>query len=116
MGIDLIAFRDTYEGEPFRAIPIQLKSFSSTGFSLDKKYKGMLMTYVWYAVEPLKSEVYIMTFEQARKVANSRFFEKNGRVSITKPGSRIKNSIADYKYSPGMLAELIKANTFFGNT
>ncbi|HVX58570.1 MAG TPA: hypothetical protein VG964_02425 [Candidatus Saccharimonadales bacterium] len=102
-GVDLIA----YDSQTFRAVPVQLKTFSNTGFSLNEKYKGMMLAYVWYASQPLKAEVYVMTYNQALEVAGSSFFEKHGKVAITKAGPRILSAIEPYKYRPGYLSNLI---------
>lgn len=111
-GIDLIAYTvKKTSTDKFKAIPIQLKTFTNRGFSLnEKKYKNMLMAYVWFATIPSKSEVYVMSFDDAVKIAKSEFYDKNKYVFNGKPSKQFLLDIQPYQCTPGYLKKLI--NTY----
>jgi hypothetical protein len=58
-GIDLIVYSDRgpvdHSGGPFRAVPIQMKAFSKSGFGIHRKYMvvpGLLLAYLWNVTDP----------------------------------------------------------------
>jgi hypothetical protein len=108
-GTDLIAFKDTYQGGRFSAVPIQVKAFSKTGFSLDVKYKGMLIAYIWYASTPLEAEVFVMSYSQAEAIVDSTYYLEHGRWANTQPGRNISEGLKPYLCKPGYLESLIDA-------
>jgi hypothetical protein len=116
-GIDVIAFLDLPEKGSFKAVPVQLKAFSQRGFGVYKKYEkfpDMLIAYLWFANEPLKAELYVLTYEQAVGIADHLGWTKtiswtsNGSYITSKPSKELVGALEPYKYSPGKLADLIR--------
>ena len=114
-GIDLIAYKDLDDGGDFRAVPIQLKAFSRAGFGLQRKYEkfpNLRIAYVWFASEPLKSSVYVLSYKQAEELAQILGWTKtaswdNGSYVVNNPGARIVELLEPYKYAPTKLPSLI---------
>jgi len=73
-GVDLIAYSDTdVRLGRFVGIPIQMKAASKACFSIDKKYSkfhDMLVAYVWNVLDPSNTHIYVLTQEEAVRVAN----------------------------------------------
>lgn len=81
-GIDLIIF-DT-SGQPFKAIPIQMKAAEKRSFSFNEKYKkipDIRIAYVWN-VDKKDTEIYLLKYQETRQIV-----EKKGyKLSKTKKG------------------------------
>lgn len=104
-GIDLIVYRDGHE---FSARPVQMKASTHESFSLDKKYekfKGILIAYVWNVNVPEQSDVFVLTFDQARGIletkgyAKSNSWAKNGYYFVRNAGSELKALLEPYRMS-----------------
>lgn len=107
-GIDLIAYKSVGESNTLLAVPVQLKAFSEFGFSLDeRRYRNMLMAYVWHVAEPNKAEVFVMTFDQAVEAAQTPYFEKNRHLFVRNPSKKLLSSIEQYRCTPGYLSRLM---------
>lgn len=115
-GIDVIAYQDLTDTGNFVAVPVQLKAFSQRGFGVHKKYAkfpGLLIAYVWYASEPLKSSLYILSYSQAKSIAdelgwtNTPSWQDGGSYITNKPSTQLVNILEKYKYAPGKLAKAI---------
>jgi hypothetical protein len=71
-GIDLIAYLDL--GDSFLARPLQLKAFAGAAFTVDRKYArfpGMLIAYVWNAIDPPKAQSYCLAHDEAVAIAQA---------------------------------------------
>lgn len=117
-GIDVIAFQDISEKGEFQAIPVQLKAFSKRGFGVYKKYEkfpGMLIAYLWHASEPLKSELYILSYDQALVIADefgwtrTNSWMDKGNYITSNPSAALTQALAPYQYSPGTLMSLVNS-------
>src|SRR5438128_1822173 len=66
-GVDVIAYIDLPEsGGWFMACPIQMKSYSGAGFSVEAKYKrfpGLLIAHLLNVVEPSALVAYCLTYQ-----------------------------------------------------
>lgn len=105
-GIDLIVYRD--KGD-FRARPVQMKASSLESFSLDGKYERfphLLIAYVWNVQTPDRSEVYALTFEEAKKILISKGYdkteswEKRKYYFVRNAGAELKKLLAPHRMSP----------------
>jgi hypothetical protein len=75
-GVDLIVYSDSGD---FVARPVQMKASSIESFSLDKKYERfphLLIVYVWNVQDPEHTEVYALTFEEAKRVLEEKGYDK----------------------------------------
>lgn len=117
-GIDLIAYTDINHVGKFSAIPIQLKAASNKSFSINRKYSkipNLLMAYVWDVHDPLNSNTYIMTYEQAVEIASSQNYTRtpgyiaNGVWVSNKPSRNLLIELEKYRYYPGRLASILDA-------
>lgn len=119
-GIDLLAFVDIDSKGQHRVVPIQLKTSSNRIFSVHRKYKkfpGILMAYVWYATEPSKTELYIMTYKDAEKLADqfgwttseANWISKGdkGGYSTSNPSKQQILALEPYLYKYGKFNSLI---------
>ena len=108
-GVDLIAYHDVTGREPrFVACPIQLKSSSGEGFSLDKKYSrvsNLLLAYVWHVIDPLRASIYALTYAEALSILEAQQYTKTpswekGRYSVSKPGKSLVAMLERYRMNP----------------
>lgn len=119
-GIDLLAFVDIDTKEQHRVVPIQLKTSSNRIFSVHRKYKkfpGMLMAYVWYATEPSKTQLYIMTYADAEMLAEQFGWTRSeanwisqgdkGGYSTSNPSKLQSIALEPYLYKIGKFNRLI---------
>jgi hypothetical protein len=104
-GVDLIAYNDIGD---FVAYPIQLKASSRESFSLHSKYEKiphLLMAYVWNVQAPDKTEVYAMTFDQAKKILELKKYDQTeswknrGYYFVRDAGTDLKAYLEPYKMS-----------------
>jgi hypothetical protein len=105
-GIDLIVYRDSGD---FQARPVQMKASSLESFSLDGKYERfphLLIAYVWNVQTPDRSEVYALTFKEAKKILVSKGYdkteswEKRKYYFVRNAGTELKKLLAPYRMSP----------------
>ncbi len=115
-GVDIIAYKEISEGNKFHAVPVQLKAFSKEGFGVYAKYEkfpGILMAYVWHAAEPLKAELFVMTYVQALEIADAVGWTKTvswldgGGYSTSSPSKELKELLEQYRHKPGSLLKLV---------
>lgn len=104
-GIDLLAFLV----DPWKVIPIQMKASSSRAFSLFKKHErvpGLVMAYVWHASVATDVEIYAMTWNEAKQVADglgwtkTASWEREG-YSTTNASKRVQVALEQYRISEG---------------
>src|SRR5688572_380270 len=73
-GIDLIAYIDLdSDSKRFLSVPIQMKAASQAIFSINQRYSrfpDLLLAYVWYANNPAKTVVYVMTQAEAMRIGD----------------------------------------------
>lgn len=102
-GIDLIVYRDE---EKFVASPLQMKASTHESFSLDRKYEkfpNLLIAYVWKVNTGDKSEVYLLTFNQALKVMEAKGYSqtdswtKKGYYFVRDAGRELKALLEPYR-------------------
>jgi len=105
-GIDLVAYLDGEGGKEFAAYPIQLKASSHESFSLDQKYERfprLLIAYVWNVQVPEQSEVYALTFGEAKHVMEEKGYlktdswTKKGYYFVRSAGPELKEMLKPYK-------------------
>lgn len=116
-GIDVIVFDDMCENGRFKALPVQLKSSSDRSFSVHKKYDkfpNLLMAYVWLAADPTDATLFIMTYLEAREIAdklgwtNTDSWITGGGYSTQSPSKRVMDELERYRYRPGLISDMIK--------
>jgi hypothetical protein len=105
-GIDLLVYGTSKDGERFVAYPIQMKASSSESFSLDKKYEhlhGLLITYVWNVQSAAESEIFALTFNEARSLLEEKGYAKtnawvrDGYYFVKKVDIKLKEMLEPYR-------------------
>jgi hypothetical protein len=108
-GIDLVAYREGKGAEDFWAYPIQIKASSHESFSLDVKYERfprLLIAYIWNVHGPERSEVYALTFKDARHVMEEKGYlktdswTKRGYYFVRDAGNELKTMLEPYRMTP----------------
>lgn len=64
-GIDLLGFLDV-PADPFAALPIQVKAFTGTSFSVMRKYErmtGLVLVYIWNVLA--SPRFFLMSYAEA---------------------------------------------------
>ena len=117
-GIDLLVYSTTNDGERFISHPIQLKASSDESFSLDKKYEklhGLLLTYVWHVEDPNKSEIYALSFDEAKFVLEQKGYAKTdswtlgGYYFVRKADAKLKEMLKPYLMNPERWRQRLQA-------
>jgi len=108
-GIDLIAYADIdLRLERFIAAPIQMKAASEACFSIDKKYSkfhDMLIAYVWKVSEPARTQIYVLTQQEAVDIATEMKYTGTeswigkGVYVVTRPGRGLVERLRPYEVS-----------------
>lgn len=116
-GVDVIAYVDlSAQVARFSARPIQMKAFSTSGFSVAAKYSrisDLIMAYVWHVNEQSPAVTYAMTYGDALAVANemgwteTNTWKKDGVYSTTNPSERLKTHIEPFRVIPGRWRTLV---------
>jgi hypothetical protein len=105
-GIDLIAYIDVdHDSKQFLSVPIQMKAASQAIFSINQRYSrfpDLLLAYVWYASDPAKTVVYVMTQAEAMQIGDELGFTqthswKKGTYVVTKPSARLISRLDPFK-------------------
>ena len=109
-GIDVIAYIDRpVGGGPFVACPIQMKSYSGAGFSIESKYQpfpNLILAHLWHVTEPTVLECYALTYTESRDVADQMGWTataswKSGAYSTTAPSRRLRSFLEPHRITPG---------------
>lgn len=117
-GIDLIIFDDHARQGQFSALPVQLKASSSRSFSVHAKYEkfqNLIMAYTWYSDNPVDAELYIMTYQDAIKVADemgwlvTSSWIEGGGYSTQAPSKKLQDILKVYQYAPGRIKVIMGA-------
>jgi len=112
-GIDLIIYSNK-SSDKFNAIPIQLKASTNKGFSIDSKYAkfpNLHMAYVWNVGDPQKSEIFIISYQQAVQLTNAltKYFTKHGNYAVTRPSKKFILLISKFRHEAGNMSKLVEA-------
>jgi hypothetical protein len=110
-GIDLIAYADrSSRVGRFVARPIQMKAASERSFSIDRKYKkvaNLIIAYVWYVHDPVKTVTYALTYKEALVVARKCWARarsaswKRGRYITSSPSRQLCELLEPYRMTEG---------------
>ncbi len=115
-GVDVVAYADlTAQVAKFSAKPVQMKAFSTSGFSVAAKYSrisDLLMAYVWHVNDQSPAVTNAMTYADAVGVADGMGWTKTdswakGVYSVTKPSERLLTHIAPFRVVPGRWRSLV---------
>jgi len=118
-GVDLIAYNERgTHSQSFIATPLQLKIYTKTGFSIDKKYsqiKNLVLVYVWNTLSEVNAKFFALTYKEAVELAtkmewtkNASWTKDNGRWSTSKSSERLRNLIAKYEIADGDWSSIMK--------
>lgn len=117
-GIDLVAYRGAPGSDEFVAWPIQLKASAHESFSLERKYASLprlLIAYVWNVNTPDRSEIYVLTFEDAvevlekKKYAQTESWTKAGRYFVRDAGEELKEHLEPFRMTRERWQEKLRA-------
>ncbi len=99
-GIDLIVYTDCVD-EGFRALPLQLKSFSGEEFFTDQKYlkiPDLYIVYLWNVGTELQTRAFGMPYSEAEKIVDDHgWSRKNGRYVRTRGTSTLHNALVPFE-------------------
>lgn len=110
-GVDLIAYADLGNRvKTFVAVPIQMKTFSTSGFGINKKYEkisNLLLAFVWGIREPKQSVTFVMTYPEAIRIADSLGWTateswRKGAYVTTQPSRRVIDALDPFRSSPAV--------------
>ncbi len=115
-GVDLVAYLD--RGNPpddFVACPIQVKSSTGEGFSLDRKYEkvpNLILAYVWHVGRPAAFSVYALSYAEALEVLRRKGHTKascwkKGYWNISKADKQLVQLLGRYKMTPQKWADKV---------
>ena len=116
-GIDLIIFDDQAQHGQFSALPVQLKASSSRSFSVHAKYAkfpNLLMAYTWHSDNPVNAKLYVMTYQDALKIADAAGWLSTsswidgGGYSTQKPSSKLEDMLKQHLYAPGLIKSIMQ--------
>ncbi len=108
-GVDLIAYADlSQQVRQFVARPIQMKAFSTTGFSVAQKHEriaDLLLAYVWNLEKPNEAVTYAMAYDEAVNVAREMGWTKTpswkkGAYSTSAPSKKLRTLLEPYQMKP----------------
>jgi hypothetical protein len=106
-GVDLVAH--LYDGDTFRAKPIQLKVSTNTYLGIEAKYEKnseLLMVFIWLNTEIEKSRILYALFSTHGHLATPSWI--NDRSYSTRTASRAKiEYLQDYEVGTKSLRELL---------
>jgi hypothetical protein len=102
-GVDLIAYLDVETDGVFRAIPIQLKCASGTGFCIDRKYarfSGLVIVNAWHIEQSpvLFATRYneLLKIAEAMDYTSTESWQIGGRYAVTNPGVNLQNALSQF--------------------
>jgi len=116
-GIDLIAYVDlSAETTQFVSCPIQMKASLEARFGLEQKYEkiaNLLITYVWYVEDPLKTRTYALTYKEAFALLDKRKHTKTqswarGGYSVPNPQGTWLEDLLPYRMTPAKWRDRIR--------
>jgi hypothetical protein len=109
-GVDLIVYNEKeLSKKSFQAIPLQLKTYTERGFSIDKKYaeiQRLVLVYVWHATNENTALFFALNYTEAVAVADEMGWTKTpswtkpkGSWSTSKSSMKLTNLLMKYKVS-----------------
>lgn len=123
-GVDVIAYADlSVQVAKFSAKPIQMKAFSTAGFSVATKHSrisDLLMAYVWHVNEQSPAITYALSYADAVKVAEEMGWTKTtawtsgGVYTTTRPSERLIVLIDPFRVVPGRWRALVVGESVSG--
>ena len=116
-GVDLIAYADlTHQVAAFAARPIQIKSFTTSGFSVAEKYSkfaDLIVAYVWHLGGSQPAVTFALPYAEVVKVAEEMGWTataswRNGGVySTNSPSHRLLDKLDRFRMKQGMWWTLV---------
>ena len=116
-GIDLIAYADlSHQVTRFVARPIQMKSFTTRGFGVDRKFDrfaDLIIAYVWNVGEPAQAVTYAMSYSESLGIAEAmKWIETNtwrdtGKYVTTSPSQQLLSLLEPFKMIAGRWWKLV---------
>jgi hypothetical protein len=109
-GVDLIAYLDLADAGSFRAVPIQLKSASRSGFGIDRKYErtaGLLMAHVWHIADATRVCAFALSHQESVAIGETMGWTttaswlEHGAYSTRSPSGRLLEQLEPYRMEPG---------------
>ncbi len=116
-GIDLVAYADlSQQVVAFAAKPIQMKAFTTSGFSIAKKYTkiaDLIVAYVWYLGEAQSPITYALPYPSVVVVAEAMgwtatpSWQVDGAYTTTRPSQKLLGFLEQYRMGPGKWWQLV---------
>jgi hypothetical protein len=116
-GIDMIAYSDlSRQVVRFSARPIQMKAFTTEGFTVAQKYTriaDLLLAYVWHVGDTQSAVTYALPYTEALGVADAMGWTetaswREGKVyTTTSPSKRLLGLLEPYRVGPGKWRTLV---------
>jgi hypothetical protein len=110
-GVDLIAYSDlSLQVATFAARPIQMKAFTTRGFSAARKYTkiaDLIMAYVWHLGGEEPAVTFAMPYAEVVKVAEAMgwtvtaSWQDGGAYTTTSPSQKLLGLLEQYRMGPG---------------
>src|SRR5262249_47838150 len=125
-GIDLIAYADlSRQVARFAARPIQMKAFTTSGFSVAQKYTriaDLILAYVWHLGEAQAAVTYALPYAAAVQIAaamgwtETASWQEGGVYSTTSPSKRLLGLLEPYRMGPGKWWALVVGGEIMCNS
>jgi hypothetical protein len=110
-GVDLIAYADlSLQVATFAARPIQMKAFTTSGFSAVRKYTkiaDLVMAYVWHLGGAESAVTFALPYAEVVKVAESMGWTTTsswldgGAYTTTSPSQKLLGLLEQYRMGTG---------------
>jgi hypothetical protein len=125
-GVDLIAYADlSKQVIRFASRPIQMKAFTTSGFSIAQKFSriaDLILAYVWHVGELESAVTYALPYSEVIKVAetmgwtSTAAWTEGGVYSTTNPSKRLLELLDPFRMSQGKWWSLIVGSEAPGPT
>ena len=110
-GVDLIAYADlSLQVVAFAARPIQMKAFTTSGFSVARKYTkiaDLIVAYVWHVGGAEPAVTYALPYPEVVRVAEAMgwtgtaSWKDGGAYTTTNPSQKLLGLLEPYRMGPG---------------
>jgi hypothetical protein len=114
-GVDLVVYEE--RSDAFRALPVQIKASSYSGFSVHDKYKrtsNLVLAYIWNVRTGAENtEAVILTVKEAEEVATQMGWARKGKLgySTTNPSKRLRVILSKYVSTRERWASLLRGGS-----
>lgn len=114
-GVDLVVYEE--RSDVFRALPIQVKASSFSGFGVHNKYRkarNLLLAYVWNVrPEGPGPCAMVLTVNEAEKVVSDMGWARAGKTgySTTAPSKRLRSALIEYISTRERWASLLRGGS-----